>query len=371
MEKIFVTKPFLPPIDEYIEELKKIWDRKILTNGGPEYAEFNEALQKYLNIKNISLFTNGHIALETAIKAMNLTGEVITTPFTFISTTHAIVNNNLKPVFCDIKETDYTIDETKIESLITDKTSAIIAVHVYGYPCNVEAINKIARKHNLKVIYDSAHAFGVKLDSHSIFEYGDLSMCSFHATKVFNTIEGGMIISKDNKLLKKVELLKNYGITGPETIDEIGTNGKMSEFQAAMGIASIKYIESIIQKRKQLTLKYREELSKIPGIKLYEENDLVSYNYAYMPILIDEKLYGINRDELYEALKAEGIYSRKYFYPLTCDVNCYKNRFCEADIPVARYVSNRILTLPLYPDLTEDEQKCIINKIKNRGKTNE
>lgn len=368
MNNIYVTKPFLPPIDEYFEEVKKIWDRRILSNGGPEYEAFEEALKKYLNIENVSLLTNGHIALETAIRSLNLTGEVITTPFTFISTTHAIVNNNLKPVFCDIKPTDYTIDESKIESLITDKTSAIIAVHVYGYPCNVEKINEIAKKHNLKVIYDAAHAFGVEINGNSIFNYGDLSMCSFHATKVFNTIEGGMVSGTNSELIKKVEILKNYGITSPETIDEVGINGKMSEFQAAMGLVSLKYIDSVIEKRKKITEKYREGLSDVKGIIFSKEQDSVKYNYAYMPILIDEKEYGITRDALFDELKSQGIFARKYFYPLTSDVACYHNEYASADIPTARYVADRILALPLYPDLSNDEVECIIEKIRNRGK---
>ena len=369
MGKVFVTKPFLPPIEEYVKELQGIWDRKILTNGGPEYEKFKEGLQKYLGIDNISMFTNGHIALETAIKSLNLKGEVITTPFTFISTTHAIVNNNLKPVFCDIKMDDYNIDEDKIEALINENTCAIVPVHVYGYPCNVKKIEEIAKKHKLKVIYDAAHAFGVKIDGQSIFDFGDLSMCSFHATKVFNTIEGGMISGKDNELVEKVELLKNYGITSPETIDEIGTNGKMSEFQAAMGVASLKYCDNIINRRKMITLKYREGLSNIPGIKFCSEKNNVQYNYAYMPILI-EKEYGLNRDELYELLQKNEVFSRKYFYPLTSNVSCYNNMYND-NLENAEYVSKHILTLPLYPDLTDEEVELIINIIKNRGKINE
>lgn len=367
MKEIYVTKPFLPPLNEYIQELEEIWSRGILTNGGPEYLRFKEGLQKYLGIHNVSMFTNGHIALETAIKSLNLTGEVITTPFTFISTTHAIINNNLTPVFCDIKKEDYTIDEEKIEKLITEKTSAIVPVHVYGYPCNIDKIEQIAKKYNLKVIYDAAHAFGVKINNQSIFNYGDLSMCSFHATKVFNTIEGGMISTKNSSLIEKIEILKNYGITSPETIDEIGTNGKMSEFQAAMGVASLKYCDKIINRRKELTMQYKEKLSNIQGIKLCEEKDNITYNYAYMPILLNEK-YGISRNELYDRLKEHGVYSRKYFYPLTNMVSCYKNKYVDANIPNATYVANHILTLPLYPDLKDEEVELITKIIKNRGK---
>lgn len=366
MKEIFVTKPFLPPFEEYINEIKNIWDRNILTNGGPEYVLFVEKLQEFLGIDNISVFTNGHLALEMAIKAMDLKGEVITTPFTFISTTHAIVNNNLKPVFCDIKMDDYTIDESKIESLITKDTCAILPVHVYGYPCNIKEIEKIAKKHNLKVIYDAAHAFGVKIGNESIFNYGDLSMCSFHATKVFNTIEGGMVSGLDKALVEKVDLLKNYGITSPETIDEIGINGKMSEFQAAMGIVSLNYISDMINKRKEITFKYKEELSKIPGIVVCNEKDNVEYNYAYMPILVEDS-YGMSRNELYELLQSHKVFSRKYFYPLTSDVNCYNNEFANSDLPNARYVSEHILTLPLYSDLTLEDVSFIIDIIKNKG----
>lgn len=366
MNEIYVTRPLLPPIEEYIEEIKEIWDRKILTNNGPKYEKFNQRLKEFLHISNTSLFTNGHLALETAIRALNLEGEVITTPFTFISTTHAIVNNNLKPVFCDIKLDDYTIDENKIEELITEKTSAIVPVHVYGYPCNVEKIEKIAQKHNLKVIYDAAHAFGVEINSKSIFDYGDLSMCSFHATKVFNTIEGGMVAGKDKDLVDKVELLKNYGITGPETIDEIGINGKMSEFQAAMGITNLNHLSEAIQKRKKITLRYKEALSEIEGITICKEKENIRYNYAYMPILI-KKEYGLTRNELYDRLKEHGVFSRKYFYPLTNMVSCYKNQFNNGELKNATYVADNIITLPLYPDLTLEEVDSIINLIK-KGK---
>ena len=367
MKEIYVTKPFLPPFEEYVKEIKNIWESNILTNGGPEYKAFVKKLGEYLGIENISLFTNGHLALEMAIKAMGLKGEVITTPFTFISTTHAIVNNNLKPVFCDIKMDDYTMDESKIESLITKDTCAILPVHVYGYPCNMEEIERIAKKHNLTVIYDAAHAFGVEVGGQSIFNYGDLSMCSFHATKVFNTIEGGLVSGLDKKLIEKVELLKNYGITSPETIDEIGINGKMSEFQAAMGIVSLNYISDIINKRKEITLKYREALSKVQGITMYEEKDNIKYNYAYMPILIEDN-YGLTRNELYEILMQNNVFSRKYFYPLTNMVKCYKDEFSNAELPNAEYVSERILTLPLYPDLTMEEVEKITDIIKSRGK---
>ena len=366
MKEIFVTSPLLPPINEYIEEIKEIWERKILTNNGPEYKKFNQKLKEYLNINSSSLFTNGHLALEMALKSLNIEGEVITTPFTFISTTHAIVNNNLKPVFCDIKLDDYTMDETKIEELITEKTSAIVPVHVYGYPCNVEKIEEIAKTHNLKVIYDAAHAFGVEINNKSIFDYGDLSMCSFHATKIFNTIEGGMVAGQDKELIQKVELLKNYGITSPETIDEIGINGKMSEFQAAMGVVLLNHIDEAIEKRKQITLRYKKAFSRIEGIVTYEEKENIKYNYAYMPILIKEE-YGLTRNELYDMLKENGVFSRKYFYPLTNNVGCYYEQYKSPELKNATYVSENILTLPLYPDLTLEEVDFIIDLIRKRG----
>lgn len=367
MKEIYVTKPFLPPIEEYISEINNIWESNILTNGGPEYKKFRNALKDILKVNNIALFTNGHLALETAIRALNLTGEVITTPFTFISTTHAIVNNNLTPVFCDIKMDDYTIDEEKIEALITERTSAIIPVHVYGYPCNVEKIEEIAKKHNLKVIYDAAHAFGVEINGKSIFECGDASMCSMHATKVFNTIEGGFVVSDKESLSTEMEKLKNYGILDSEHIDSTGINGKMSEFQAAMGLVSLKYLDSIINRRKELTNKYRTRLSKIKGIKLYKEKENIKYNYAYMPILIDDE-YGLTRDALYEELKKNNIFSRKYFYPLTSNVECYDNKYKNTDLETANYVADRILTLPLYSELEDEEIEKIITVIKRGEK---
>ena len=367
MKEIYVTKPFLPPIEEYISEINNIWESNILTNGGPEYKKFRNALKDILKVNNIALFTNGHLALETAIRALNLTGEVITTPFTFISTTHAIVNNNLTPVFCDIKMDDYTIDEEKIEALITERTSAIIPVHVYGYPCNVEKIEEIAKKHNLKVIYDAAHAFGVEINGKSIFECGDASMCSMHATKVFNTIEGGFVVSDKESLSTEMEKLKNYGILDSEHIDSTGINGKMSEFQAAMGLVSLKYLDSIINRRKELTNKYRTRLSKIKGIKLYKEKENIKYNYAYMPILIDDE-YGLTRDALYEELKKNNIFSRKYFYPLTSNVECYDNKYKNTDLEIANYVADRILTLPLYSELEDEEIEKIITVIKRGEK---
>lgn len=368
-EKILVVKPFLPPIENYMEYVKRIWDNEYLTNNGPLHNEFQDKIKKHLKANNATLFCNGHLALESALKSLDLQqgGEIITTPFTFISTTHAIVNNGFVPVFCDIKLNDYTIDEEKIEQLITDKTVAIMPVHVYGYPCNVEKIDEIAKKYNLKVIYDAAHAFGVEYKNNSILNYGDISMLSFHATKLFHSIEGGMLSYNDENLISKLNFIKNFGIIGNDIVDFQGINAKMNEFQAAMGLSVIPFIDEIIMKRKNLVNQYRNLLN-IDGINFVNEQDNVKYTYAYFPILVDEEKYGLNRDELCEILKENNIFSRKYFYPLTSDANCYKNKYKNDGLKNAKYVSDRILTLPLYPDLTNDNVKTICNIIKSRGK---
>lgn len=349
-EKILVTQSSMPSLDEYIEEIKPIFEGKWLTNMGPKHQELQNKLEEYLKVKHINLFTNGHMALYSIIKAMKLEGEVITTPFTFVSTTHAITQNGLKPVFCDIEEDTYTIDVKKIETLITDKTCAIIPVHVYGNVCNVEEIEKIAKKHNLKVIYDAAHAFGVKYKDIGIGNFGDASMFSFHATKVFNTIEGGGVAYKDDKLERTLNLLKNFGITGPETTEEVGLNAKMNEFQAAMGICNLKHIENEIAKRKRVVEEYRKRLENIDGIKLTKIQESVQSNYSYFPVVFEEQ-FGKTRDEVMEQLAQNNIFTRKYFYPLTTDFNCYP-QYNSDTTPVAKYISNRVLTLPLFSNLS-------------------
>ena len=348
-KKILVTKSSMPGLDEYVEEIKELWDTHWLTNMGVKHQKLENQLLKYLDTKNITLFVNGHLALENIIQAMELKGEVITTPFTFVSTTHAIVRNGLEPVFCDIKKDDYTIDTSKIESLITEKTSAIIPVHVYGNICDYKEIERIAKKYDLKVIYDAAHAFGEKVDGINVSNLGDASMFSFHATKVFNTIEGGAVTYQNNELKEKLNHLKNFGISGPETIDYVGGNAKMNEFQAAMGICNLRHVDNEIEKRKKVVERYRERLSDIKGIKLNEEKENVKNNHAYFPVLFDG--YKANRDEIYEELKKNNIFARKYFYPLTNNIECYKDRFDVNKTPIAKYVSERILTLPLYADL--------------------
>lgn len=356
-EKILVTRSFLPPMEEYINEIKELWDTHWITNMGVKHQILEEKLKEYLNVENITLFTNGHLALEGIIQAMDLKGEVITTPFTFVSTTHAIVRNGLNPVFCDVTYEDYTMNVDKIEELITDKTSAIVPVHVYGNICNYHKIEEIAKKYNLKVIYDAAHAFGETIDGKSVANLGDASMFSFHATKVFNTIEGGAITYKNPDLKEKLDQVKNFGITGPESIESIGGNAKMNEFQAAMGICNLRHVEEEIQKRKKVVKRYIERLSDIRGIKLNSYNKKLKSNYAYFPVLFDG--YKASRDEVYEELKKNNIMARKYFYPLTNDAQCYKNRFNAEETPIAKYVADRILTLPLYGDL----ELSIVDKI--------
>lgn len=365
-KRIYVTKPFLPKIDDYIEYLRRIWETSILTNNAQLHCELEEKLKNFLKAENITLFVNGHLALETAFNMLPAESEVITTPFTFSSTVHAIVNRGLKPVFCDIKESDYTIDETKIEALINERTSAIAAVHVYGYPCNVSAIQKIADKYKIKVIYDAAHAFGVEYNNLPICNYGDISMFSFHATKLYHTIEGGALVYKDASYKVKYDLYKNFGISGPQSIDEIGINAKMNEFQAAMGLVNLKYIKDIIANRREIAERYYYNLKDVSGITLVNIPDYVKQNYAYLPVLIKEQLYGYTRDQLFNLLGANDIYPRKYFYPLVVDYKCYEGWFDEYLLPVSRYVSDRILTLPIYYGLSLDDVDQICNLIKNK-----
>ena len=362
MKQIQVTRSSMPEFEEYIEEIRELWDTHWLTNMGAKHKNLESQLLDYLNVPNITLFTNGHLALECIIAALNLSGEVITTPFTFASTTHAIVRNGLKPVFCDINPYDYTIDVEKIESLITEKTSAIIPVHVYGNVCDVEAIDRIAKKHNLKVIYDAAHTFGVTVNGQGIGTFGDASMFSFHATKVFNTIEGGAVTYNDSSTKQVLNDLKNFGITGPETVEYIGGNAKMNEFQAAMGICNLRHVNGEIIKRKKVVERYIDNLREISGIKLSQEQAGVESNYAYFPVVFDG--YKMTRDEVFEKLKDNDIVARKYFYPLTNSFECYKDQYDVDETPVAKYIAERVLTLPLYADLAlEDVDRiCVIIK---------
>ena len=339
----------MPEFDEYIKEIKELWDNHWLTNMGDKHHKLERELVRYLGVPNVTLFVNGHLALESAIFALRLKGEVITTPFTFASTTHAMVRSGLTPVFCDIDPDTYTIDVNKLESLITDKTSAIIPVHVYGNVCDINGIAVIAKKYNLKIIYDAAHAFGVTINGRGIATYGDASIFSFHATKVFNTIEGGAVAYENEDLKTPLDLVKNFGITGPESIVDIGGNAKMNEFQAAMGLCNLRHIDREISKRKAVVERYNERLTGIKGIKLAQLQKGVQSNYAYLPVLFDGFRY--NRDRLFEVLKSENIIARKYFYPLTNSFKCYKVKYKCEETPIAQYIADRILTLPLYSDL--------------------
>lgn len=353
MKPILVTKSSMPKFEEYIEEIKELWDSHWLTNMGIKHKQLEAGLLQYLGIPNITLFTNGHLALEAAISAFSLTGEVITTPFTFASTTHAIVRNGLKPVFCDINPDDYTIDTNKIESLINERTSAIIPVHVYGNVCHVDKIEEISKKYNLKVIYDAAHAFGETINDIGVGNFGNASVFSFHAAKVFNTIEGGAVAYKDNDIKKKLDGLKNFGITGIESIEYVGGNSKMNEFQAAMGICNLRHIESEIEKRKTVIERYLDRLSDVKGIRLCKPHPGVKNNYSYLPVVFDG--FRLTRDEVYNILASKNIYSRKYFYPLTSSFKCYEGKFDIYETPVAKYIADRVLTLPLYSDLIAED----------------
>lgn len=354
---IFVTRSSMPEYEDYIEEIKPIFESHHLTNMGPVYKKLQKQLINYLGVDELSLFVNGHMALEMAIHAMGLRkegGEVITTPFTFVSTTHAIVRNSLKPVFCDIEPDTYTIDAAKIESLITDQTVAIIPVHVYGNMCDVEQIDKISKKHNLKVIYDAAHAFGVKYKGVGAGNFGDASMFSFHATKVFNTIEGGAIAFHDKKYCEKLHELKNFGIHGQEDVLGIGGNAKLDEFRAAMGICNLRRINDCIASRKSVYERYVSRLDGIDGIKLCKAQDNVESNYAYFPVCFDKEKFGKSRDDVFEQLKEQDIFARKYFYPAINELSCYEGKY-DQNTPVAHDVSMNILTLPMYEELALDD----------------
>ena len=363
MDKILVTRSSMPPLEEYIDEIRSMWDTHWLTNMGEKHQEFQKKLIEYMNVPNVELLTNGHMALELTLQALKLQGEVITTPFTFASTTHAIVRNGLTPVFCDINPDDYTIDVNQIESLITEKTCAIMPVHVYGNICNVEAIEEIAKRHNLKVIYDAAHAFGETYKGIGVGNFGDVSCFSFHATKVFNSIEGGAVAYKDELLGNKLYELKNFGIHGPETVSEVGANAKMNEFCAAMGICNLRHIDEEIEKREKIDFYYRSRLEKVKGIMLNKMQKEVTRNYSYFPILIDETEYGKTRNEVYNVLEDNNIVARKYFYPLISDFECYRNNYFSSDTPVAKYVSERVLTLPMYADLSPNTVQLICDII--------
>ncbi len=362
---INVTKASLPPLDEYTQMLRDIWDTAWLTNMGKYHEELRKKLEDYLKVGSVQLFVNGHSALEFLIQAMNLSGEVITTPFSFASTTHAIVRNGLKPVFCDINLNNYTIDAEKLESMITEKTTAIIPVHVYGNVCNVERIQEIADRHDIKVLYDAAHTFGEEYKGQGIGVYGDASMFSFHATKVFNTIEGGAVTTgkRDDALMAKLYELKNFGILGQEEVASVGGNGKMNEFAAAMGLCNLRHVDEYIAKRKTVHDRYMENLSGVPGIILQQSDPDLKSNYAYMPVRFHE--YRKSRDEIFDILKGGDVYARKYFYPCINAYSCYKDQYDVHDTPNALLASQEILTLPIYPDLSLEDVDRICMMILN------
>lgn len=364
-KKIYVTRPSMPSYEEYIEAIKPLWDSHWITNMGTYHKQLEKDLKGYLDVPGLSLMVNGHMALELAIQAFNFPegAEVITTPFTFISTTHAIVRNRLKPIFCDVKLSDGTIDETKIEDLITENTVAILPVHVYGNVCNIEEIQRIADKYSLKVIYDAAHAFGVKYKGKGIGSYGDSSIFSFHATKVFNTIEGGAVAFSDPKMYDKLYNLKNFGIRGEELVVSVGANAKMNEFSAIMGLCNLKHIDENIELRKNIYEFYKESLKHIKGIRTLEKNIYATNNYAYFPIYIDSD-YGKTRNELYDYLNNNNIYCRKYFYPITADAACFKNKYKKLNLETARKISERILVLPMYDTLNKEIISEIVEKLK-------
>ena len=367
-DKILVTCASMPPYEEYIEAIKPLWDSHWITNMGIYHQELEKQLKKYLDVPELSLMVNGHMALELAIQAFDFPegAEVITTPFTFISTTHAIVRNRLQPVFCDVKVTDGTIDETKIEELITEKTVAIVPVHVYGNVCNIEEIQRIADKHGLKVIYDAAHAFGVKYRGKGIGNYGDASVFSFHATKVFNTIEGGAVAFSDHTLYEKLYNLKNFGIRGEELVTDVGANAKMNEFAAIMGLCNLKQIETVLLEREKRYFFYKEGLAKVKGIRLFQKNQSATDNYAYFPIVLEND-YGKTRDELYNLLKNNNIYSRKYFYPITSDQGCFGNKYKDEKLDNARNLSAKVLAIPFCEKLEMKVMERIVQIIQERN----
>jgi len=335
--QITVTRPFLPPLDEFVPYLEQIWENKWLTNNGPFHQQFEQKLMEYLGVPFISVFTNGTLALLTALQALEIKGEVITTPYSFVATAHSLLWNGITPVFTDVEDVFGNLDPQRIESAITDRTSAILPVHVYGNPCNHFEIEKIAKKNNLKLIYDAAHCFGVKENGVSIANYGDLSILSFHATKVFNTFEGGAIISHSREMKQKIDDLKNFGFRDETTVIAAGINAKMNELQAAFGILHLKYIDETIVKRKEIAELYRMELQYVDGIRILNDIPNIHHNYSYFPIFIDTKKYGKSRDTLYELLKDKGIYTRKYFYPLISELPLYSNlpTSNRANLPIA------------------------------------
>lgn len=369
-KQITVTQPLLPPLEEFIPYLQKIWDSKWLTNNGPYHQQLEKALAEYLKVPYISLFTNGTLPIIAALQALRITGEVITTPYSFVATSHALWWNDIKPVFVDIDSSTGNLNPEKIEAAITPKTTAILPVHVYGRPCNVEAIKKIADTYGLKVIYDAAHAFGVEYKGKSILEWGDMSTLSFHATKTYNTIEGGALICKDAETKKRIDYLKNFGFAGETTVIAPGINGKMDEVRAAFGLLQLKHIDKAIDKRRKIALAYRDKLSHVEGISFFEDIPEVRHNYSYFPIFIDEKKYGESRDSLHFRLKENNILGRRYFFPLISDFSTYRGlpSATKENLPNAHKIANSVICLPMHHDLGIEDIRYIVTMIKKGNK---
>ncbi len=353
---VFVTKPFMPPLKEFCRGLEEIWGNQWLTNNGPVLNRYRDELRDYFETPNICLFSNGTLALQIALQGMAISGEVITAPFTFVATTHALYWNKIRPVFCDIEPDTYTLDPEKVEELITPWTTAILAVHVFGRPCRVDALADIAKRHNLALIYDAAHAFGVRVDGKPIGHFGDLSMFSFHATKLYHSLEGGMLIFKDPGLAQTFSYLKNFGFKSETEVVMPGTNAKMNEIQALMGSQMLNYMPHMVEKCRRLYGLYRERLSKVPGIMLSPDPEPnVDYSYTSLPVRVIEREFGVSRDELYDALKKYNVFTRRYFYPLVNEYPCYRSVPISKPLTVSEQVSREILSLPLYVDLEEDD----------------
>lgn len=365
-KQITVTSPLLPPLEEFIPYLEKIWDSKWITNNGQFHQQLEEALCDYLGVKYISVFTNGTLPLITALQALRITGEVITTPYSFVATTHALWWNGIKPVFVDIDPQTLNLDPKKIERAITPKTTAIMPVHVYGNPCNMEEIQAIADKYGLKVIYDAAHAFGVRINGESILNFGDMSTLSFHATKTYNTIEGGALVCKDEQTKKRIDYLKNFGFAGETEVVAPGINAKMDEVRAAYGLLNLKYVDKAIENRKLIAQTYREGLKSIKGISCLHDIEGVRHNYSYFPIFVDENEYGLTRDELYNKLKENNILGRRYFYPLISDFSTYRelDSANPSNLPIANKVAEQVICLPIYDNLELEDVERVINVIK-------
>jgi dTDP-4-amino-4,6-dideoxygalactose transaminase len=365
-KKIFVTRPFMPPLEEFTPYLEAIWENKWLTNAGPFHQDFEKKLANYLGVEHLAPFANGTLALVTALQSLRITGEVITTPFSFVATAHSLLWNGIKPVFVDIHPETFNLDPEKIEAAITPQTTAILPVHVYGHPCNVERIQKIADTYGLKVIYDAAHAFGVNYKGRSLLKHGDLSILSFHATKVFNTFEGGAIICPDEKTKNRINDLKNFGYAGEVTVVATGINAKMNEIQAAFGLLQLKYVDKAIEMRKQIDAQYRTQLSTVPGITCPPLPADTTYNYSYFPILIGKE-YPLLRDGLNDKLRQQGIYARRYFYPLISEFPMYRSlpSAAQSNLPFAKKAADQVLCLPIYPELDKESVKRIIAAIKD------